>query len=982
MKDNIAQHDITTVLADVASAVVGQFEMEALLAQIIDTTMNALHAEVCSIFLEDKEKEPGVLKCVAGSGFAEHIVGVSKYKMGEGFTGTVAKVGREFNIKSREELENVEVDGKKVWKGKFDPKQWPSGKSEFRNCLAVPLKIKEQILGVIKVENKDETLGEYFTDENLTIFKTIANVIALTIENARLHQKAEEQSRTLSAVLADVASAVVGEFEMKALLDQIINTTMETLHAEVSSIFLEDKEDEPGVLKCVAGSGFAKQIVGIAKYEIGEGLTGNVAKTGEGYNSKGPKEHKEFEIGEEQVWRGKYDHIQWPSGKSEFRNGIGLPLKIKDQILGVIKAENKDPRYGDFFTDEDVNIFKTIANVIALTIENARLHQKAEEQSRKLAGVLAEVASSVVGKFDMKALLDQIINTTMETLHAEVCSIFLEDKEEEPGFLTCVAGSGWARQIVGSAKYKIGEGFTGTVAKVGIEFNIESREKLENLEVNGEKVWKGKHDSQQWPSEKSEFRNCIALPLKIKGQVLGVMKAENKYAKYGDFFTNEDLNTFKTIANVIALTIENARLHQKAEEQSRKLSGVLAEVASSVVGKFDMKALLNQIINTTMETLHAEVCSIFLEDKEEEPGILKCVAGSGFAKRIVGKAKYKIGEGLTGSVAKYGIEYNSKSPGEHQKYIIKGKKVWKGKYDPDQWPSGKGEFRNGIGLPLKIKDQILGVIKAENKDPKHGNFFTDEDLDTFKTIANVIALTIENARLHKQIEEQLKTIAAKAAHRINNQVTSYDGIELDLLDEAETPKPNGQMLVTLSERLRKTTQNIKSMINDFKNYGKPIELSKTLNDVNEVISNEVWLARPPASIMINLDLDKEIPKFKFDAGRFAESIKEMLHNALRAIQEQDSSGQINISTKFTETKVDNSGIKKYVLITIEDDGPGFPSGFPVFSPFHSTDPQRTGLGLATVKELIEGHGGKIKCESKERKGAYFEIWLPIEGGEL
>jgi signal transduction protein with GAF and PtsI domain len=538
MKDKIAQQDITSVLADVASAVVGQFEMEALLAQIIDTTMKALHAEVCSIFLEDKEKEPGVLECVAGSGFAEHIVGVSKYKIGEGFTGTVAKVGREFNIKSREELENLEVDGEKVWKGKFDPKQWPSGKSEFRNCLAVPLKIKNQILGVIKAENKDETLGQYFTDEDLTIFKTIANVIALTIENARLHQKAEEQSRMLSVVLADVASAVVGEFEMKALLDQIINTTMETLHAEVSSIFLEDKEDEPGVLKCVAGSGFAKRIVGIAKYEIGEGLTGIVAKTGEGYNSKGPEEHKEIEIGEEQVWKGKYDHIQWPSGTSEFRNGIGLPLKIKDQILGVIKAENKDPRYGDFFTDEDVNIFKTIANVIALTIENARLHQKAEEQykraeeqSKKVSGALADVASAVVGKFEMKALLDQIINTTMETLHAEVCSIFLEDKEEEPGILMCVAGSGWAKRIVGSAKYKIGEGFTGTVVKVGKEFNIESREKLENLEVNGKKVWEGKFDSKQWSSRKSEFRNCIALPLKIKDQILGVIKAENKDVK-------------------------------------------------------------------------------------------------------------------------------------------------------------------------------------------------------------------------------------------------------------------------------------------------------------------------------------------------------------------------------------------------------------------------------------------------------------------
>ena len=73
MQNKTIQQDVTLVLAQVASAVVGQFEMASLLNRIINTTMMALHAEVCSIFLEDKEDEPGVLKCVAGSGFARRL---------------------------------------------------------------------------------------------------------------------------------------------------------------------------------------------------------------------------------------------------------------------------------------------------------------------------------------------------------------------------------------------------------------------------------------------------------------------------------------------------------------------------------------------------------------------------------------------------------------------------------------------------------------------------------------------------------------------------------------------------------------------------------------------------------------------------------------------------------------------------------------------------------------------------------------------
>jgi signal transduction histidine kinase len=421
-------------------------------------------------------------------------------------------------------------------------------------------------------------------------------------------------------------------------------------------------------------------------------------------------------------------------------------------------------------------------------------------------------------------------------------------------------------------------------------------------------------------------------------------------------------------------------MNNKVTQQD--ITTVLADVASAVVGQFEMESLLDKIINTTMKALHAEVCAIFLEDKEEEPGILKCVAGSGAAKRIVGIARYEIGEGFTGTVAKVGKEFIIRSCKDLKNLEVNGEKIWKGKFAKIQWPNGIAEFRNSIALPLKIKDQILGVIKAENKDVKYGDSFTDEDLNIFKTIANVIVLTIENARLYEQTETQLKAIASKAAHRINNQISSYDGIELDLIDEAKTEMPNRNNLHNLSIRLRETTKCLKNMIHDFRNYGKPIRITQTYNDINKVIADEVWMANPPDSIKINTKLDKTIPKFKFDVARLAESIKEMLGNALRVMQEQKCGTKINISTQLIETIVDYSESLKYVLITIEDDGPGFPPNFPVFSPFHSTDPQRTGLGLATVKETIEAHVGTIEYKPNDRKGTYFEILIPINGGEL
>ena len=410
------------------------------------------------------------------------------------------------------------------------------------------------------------------------------------------------------------------------------------------------------------------------------------------------------------------------------------------------------------------------------------------------------------------------------------------------------------------------------------------------------------------------------------------------------------------------------------EPMHKDITLVLAEIAGAVVGQFDEKMLLDQIILLTMNTLHAEVASVFLEDKEKEPGVIECVAGSGFAIKLIGVAKYKSGESLTGTVFQSGEGYNSKNLEEHKQLKLGNKKVWEGKFDNDQWPSGTSEFRNGIGLPLKIKDQILGVIIVENKIEEFGNLFSEEDEIILKTIANVLALTIENARLHDKIEKQLKTISAKAAHRINNQAANYDGIELDLALELKNPICSKDNLSDIRERLVITTKNLKNMISEFRNFGKPLKLYKNKGAINKLIREEVRLARGPW-ITIQDSYDESIPDFPIDEARFAESMKELISNAKKALKTgQSKNALINVSTALIREKGN-----EHVIIRIEDNGPGFPVGFPLFEPFNSTDPQSTGLGLSTVKELIERLGGRITAGRSSLGGASIECKIPLTG---
>jgi len=406
-------------------------------------------------------------------------------------------------------------------------------------------------------------------------------------------------------------------------------------------------------------------------------------------------------------------------------------------------------------------------------------------------------------------------------------------------------------------------------------------------------------------------------------------------------------------------------------QSNTNINKVLSDITNELVGQFNLNELLNRIVDMAMRLLNAEVCSIFLDNKDKYPGKIVMLAGSGFAKKLVGKAEYSTGEGLTGYIYKTGLKFNIKTPDEFQS--LKDDKtqclIWAGKQDPDQWPSGKNEFRNLIAFPLRIKDEIFGVIKVENKIESIANYFPDEDETIFEIIANVVALAIENARLYQKIESQLKAISAKAAHRINNQCTNYDGIELDLELELSNSICNKENIKGIAERIKGTTQNLKKMIGEFKDYGKPLSLDKKLCNVNKTISDEIWLAKPPLNISITQKMDDKIPMMQIDGGRFAESMKELISNAKKAIDKnKQATGQIHIYSELKEHEV---------LIGIEDDGPGFPASFPVFEPFNSTDPQSTGLGLTTVKELVERHGGKIACCKGTLKGACIRFTLPI-----
>jgi signal transduction histidine kinase len=142
---------------------------------------------------------------------------------------------------------------------------------------------------------------------------------------------------------------------------------------------------------------------------------------------------------------------------------------------------------------------------------------------------------------------------------------------------------------------------------------------------------------------------------------------------------------------------------------------------------------------------------------------------------------------------------------------------------------------------------------------------------------------------------------------------------------------------------------------------------------------DAWLSelldgqRLPAGIVLERRLGAPGAFVPLDRGRVQRVIGNVIENAAQAIEEAGSAERrIIVTTRSSDT----------ARIMIEDTGPGMPPDVlaKAFEPLFSTKSFGTGLGLATVRQLVQQHGGTVRIDSEPGRGTRVEIALPYASG--
>jgi signal transduction histidine kinase len=397
----------------------------------------------------------------------------------------------------------------------------------------------------------------------------------------------------------------------------------------------------------------------------------------------------------------------------------------------------------------------------------------------------------------------------------------------------------------------------------------------------------------------------------------------------------------------------------------------LVEISVTLNSTLDLDRLLQFIIESAAELAECEGASILLVDENTHD--LFFAASTGSDPKELAKIPVPMEGSIAGTIYREDRTLILNEVGDDPRHFRQvGEKV-------------KFETRSLIGVPMRIRDKVTGVLEAVNK---RQGAFDETDAQTLSIIAAQAAVAIHNARLVSALQQayqelgqldKLKTdFIAIASHELRTPLGVILGYAAILREEAKDAVASDQAETVLNSALRMRAL-IEAMTNmNLMRVGTG-EMSLELRSLGEVVQaahDEVAPMIQAKGQALVLRLPPVTLTSIVDRSKLVMALTNLLNNAMRFTPD---GGHILL-------ELEPHGAEAW--IRVRDDGPGIPADqlMRIFDQFYQVEGHMTrrhqgmGLGLAIVRAIVGAHGGRVWAESHgPGTGATFTIALPVKG---
>jgi two-component system, NtrC family, sensor kinase len=244
---------------------------------------------------------------------------------------------------------------------------------------------------------------------------------------------------------------------------------------------------------------------------------------------------------------------------------------------------------------------------------------------------------------------------------------------------------------------------------------------------------------------------------------------------------------------------------------------------------------------------------------------------------------------------------------------------------------------------------------------------------------NAMAASLDRQRTELSRAERLAAvgrISAQITHEIRNPLNAI-GLNTELLAEeiAALPAPPREALALVAA-ISREVDRLNGVAEEYLRFARLPRPARGRHDLNELLAGLLDFLAPElavARVEVRRELAPVLPPIAGDEAQLRAVFLNLLRNSREAMPK---GGTITVSTR--------EGDGAAVEVLVRDTGGGIPPGAltRVFEPFYSTKERGTGLGLAFTQQVVEEHGGIIRCESTVGEGTVFTLRLPAAEVEV
>lgn len=757
------------------------------------------------------------------------------------------------------------------------------------SILYIPLVVRDEVIGYIELWESRQHRD--FTPMELAISQGIAQHAAIALANAQLYA-AEAQRRNEAEILKNLTINLTSTLELDEVFLRVIEAIrLHMPHAHNCGISLLENN----------GQTLRMRASWAERPEFQFATRGTVVAVADTAHSRTVLESRKplavADAWQEEPLSERGDHFR----ATGLRSILYAPLLIHNEPIGILHLNFwHEPRY---FQLEEISFCQSVANQAAISIENARLFEKERRAAKELA-ILHELALATAVTLDIDSLLLQTTEKMVSNFYSYAFGFTLIDPE--------------------SNRLRIHRSFHGLTAKA-IESEVPTNSIAGHVFATGKPYISGdvRQDSLYF-CHIPTTRSRIAVPLQIRGQIIGVINASSPEV---DAFDEQDLRFLGTLASQVATAVERTRLYETLQEQADVLAKQVAERTAELQEEHDR----------TMAILESAGEGIVLTDTE-------------------------------GNIIYANPAMTRQSGYSHHELLQKTAAIWTSDQTPESvyrelWEAlGNGRFWSGELVSQRQNGTYYDI-----------NLILSPIHDARENITSFVAVQSDISRL-KEIERLKTKFVSNVSHELRTPLTNIKMYHT-LLERGRVEKRDHYLhiLNQETERLERLIQDLLDL-SRLETAGAP-DLTAVTNALAnlDVLFTLYTNKAKKKSILFSKEIDTHLPPIQITEQHFEQLINNLLGNAIAYTPIE---GFINLHA------ISNS---QSAHIQITNSGPGIPaSDLPhVFDRFYRGQAAQelaapgTGLGLAICKEIVERYNGRIEIQSEPHHHTTITIFLPI-----